>query len=340
MKAVVYNNPRDFEVKEIEKPTIAPNQVLLKVKASGICRTDVHIHEGEFISRFPLTPGHEFAGEIVEVGADVTEFKVGDRVAADNTVLCGWCYYCRRNQPLYCENFYSLGCNGPGGFAEYVKVNHDKVFHISDNLSYDVASFTEPTACAIHGMDRIDLRCGDDVLIFGAGPTGIILTQLIKLGGAANVVVVASNQMKLDLIEKNGYAHTILMDRNDYSKHTKELNQRFPKGFDVIVEATGSPRVLEHCFDFGRKGAKIIVYGVIGEKERISVSPNQIFSNEYNVIGSFAQTHCYDRALKYLENGLVKVDDLITDTYDLESFPEALDKMMNGKDSIKIIMQP
>jgi D-arabinitol dehydrogenase (NADP+) len=107
-------------------------------------------------------------------------------VVGDNTVLCGECYYCRRDQPLYCENFYSLGVNGPGGFSESVLVNQDKVFPISDSLSFDEASFTEPTACAIHGMDMIDLSFGDDVLVFGSGPTGIILAQLLKAGGAAN----------------------------------------------------------------------------------------------------------------------------------------------------------
>jgi len=340
MKAVVYNKPKDLLVMEVGKPKIASHQVLIRVKACGVCRTDIHLYEGEFLSRFPLIPGHEFAGEIAEVGSDVTGFQVGDRVVADNTVLCGECYYCRRNQPLFCENFYSLGCNGPGGFAEYVKVNCDKVFHISEKLSFDVASFAEPTACAVHGMDMIDLKCGDDVLIFGAGPTGIILTQLIKHGGAGNVVVVASSKTKLDLIEKNGYAQTLLMDRNDFSKHTEELNRRFPRGFDVIIDATGSPKVIEHCFGFGKMGAKIIVYGVASEKDRISVSPYQIFSKEYKLIGSFAQTHCFDRALKFLESGVVKVDDLITDKFDLDAYPDALEKMCHGKDTIKIIMNP
>ena len=201
MKALVYDEPKKFSIKQIETPIINDCQVLIKVVKCGICKTDVHIHNGAFISQFPLTPEHEFTGTVEEVGSKVTAFKKGDRVVADNTVLCGECYYCRRNQPLYCENFYSLGVTDPGGFAEYVAVNQDKVFSISDNLSFDDASFAEPTACAIHGMDMIDVQSGDNILMFGSGPTGIILAQLLKYGGAGKVVVAAPTQFKLDILE-------------------------------------------------------------------------------------------------------------------------------------------
>ena len=340
MKAVVYTAPREFEVKEVPVPKIAPNQVLIRVRSCGVCRTDIHLQEGEFLAKYPFTNGHEFAGEIVEVGSETHGFKVGDRVVADNTVLCGECYYCRRNQPLFCENFVSLGCNTDGGFAEYVKVNYDKVFHISDSLPFDVAAFTEPTACAVHGMDVIDIKCGDDVLIFGAGPTGIILTQLIKHGGAGNVVVCASNQKKLDIIEKNGYAKTVKMDRNDYSKHTREIQEKYPLGFDVVIDATGSPKVLEQCFNFCKYGAKIVVYGVANMADKIQISPYLMFEREYKLIGSYAQTHCFDRAIKFLENGIVKVDDLVTDHFDLDGYGDMIEKMYHGKDNIKIIINP
>lgn len=340
MKAIVYSEPRNYELKEVPKPQVKDNQVLIKVAACGVCRTDMHIHEGDFISEFPLTPGHEFTGEVCEIGAAVKDFKLGDRVVADNTVLCGECYYCRRNQPLFCENFYSLGCTGPGGYAEYVVVNHDKVFHISDKVTYDMACFTEPLACAIHGMDVIDVKCGDDVLIFGAGPTGILLTQLIKNGGAANVVVCASSKEKLELIEKNGYAKTVLMDRNDYNKHTEELKKIAPKGFDVVVDATGAPAVIEQCFNFPKMGGKVVFYGVAPSDARITISPYQIFNNELKVLGSFAQTHCFDRAVKYLEEGIVKVDDLIAKHYTLDEFDDVMDAMVNGKGLLKLIVNP
>ncbi len=340
MKALVYDKARSFSVKEVPDPVCGKNQVLIKTAACGVCKTDVHIHNGHFISRFPLTPGHEFAGVVEETGADVTNFKPGERVCADNTVLCGECYYCRRDQPLYCENFYSLGVNGPGGFAEYVAVNHDKVFSVPEKLSFNEASFTEPTACAVHGMDRIDLHFGDDVLMFGSGPTGIILAQLLKAGGAANLVVAAPTQFKLDLIEQMGIARTVRVDRSDYSSHEKEIKAAFPRGFDVIIDATGHAPMVEHCLNYVKHGSKIIVYGVCDEKENIQVNPYELFEKEIKIIGSFAQTHCFDRALAYLKNGTVAVKDLITHTYPLDDYAKALETVMKGKDSIKVIINP
>lgn len=341
MKAIVYSAPREWELKEIPTPEPKANQVLIRVKGCGVCRTDAHIHEGDFISRFPLTPGHEFTGEIAAVGADVKEFAVGDRVVADNTILCGECYYCRQDMDLFCEDFLSLGCNQPGGYAEYVVVNHDHVWKISDNVTYDMGCFAEPLACAIHGMDVIQPKCGDDILVFGAGATGILLTQLLKHGGATNLVVCASSQDKLDMIEKNKYAtDTVLMDRNDYSKHTNYLKEKYPHGFDIVIDATGAPAVIEQLFNFPRPTGKVVFYGVAPSDAKVSISPYQIFNQELKVLGSFAQVYCFERAVKYLELGIVKVDDLIEKHYTLDNFDEMMDDFLHKKGLKKLIVNP
>jgi D-arabinitol dehydrogenase (NADP+) len=340
MKALVYSQPQQFAIMERENPVCGRNQVLIRVKSCGICKTDVHIHHGSFISKFPLIPGHEFAGVIKKLSNDVTGFKKGDRVVADNTVLCGECYFCRKDQPLYCENFYSLGVNGPGGFAEYVAVNQDKVFSISDRLSFDEAAFAEPTACAVHGMDMIDVKLGDDVLLFGSGPTGIILAQLLKSGGAGNIVVAAPTKFKLDLVAELGIGQTVQIDRNDPLIHEKRIKELCPRGFDIVIDATGAAPVVERCVKYAKRGAKIVIYGVCDEKEQIRLSPYEIFAKELKIIGSFAQTHCFDRALKYLENGLVKVNKLITHQFKLDDYGEALNAVISGKDSIKVIVNP
>lgn len=338
MKALVYRAPKTFSIEEVPRPECGDHQIIIKVDTCGICKTDVHIHNGEFISAFPLTPGHEFTGVIDEVGAKVTAFKKGDRVAADNTMLCGECYYCRRNQPLYCENFLSLGCNQPGGFAQFVRVNQDKVFGIGD-LSFDQAAFAEPTACAIHGMDRIDLQCGDHVLMFGAGPTGIILAQLLKYGGAGKVVVAAPSQFKLNILKNMGI-DTVLINRDDESASFERIMSHAPKGFDVIIDATGASSITQSCFRYAKKGSKIVIYGVCGEADRIEVSPYEIFSNEYKLIGSFAQTHCFDRAISALMTGIVKVDDLVSHKFSLADYAKGLETVMDGKESIKVLINP
>jgi len=337
MKAVYYNKAMDFSVRETADPVVKDHQVLLKVHSCGVCRTDIHLHHGEFMAGFPLIPGHEFVGEIAAVGKDVTGFKPGDRVCADNTELCGHCYYCRRNQPLYCENFYSLGVNGPGGFAEYVAVNHDKVFHLGD-LSYDQGVLVEPTACAVHGLDMMDVKPGDDILLFGTGPTGIILAQLLKHAGAANLVVVASDERKLAVVKELGADETVVMNRSDYAAHESKLFEQFPKGFDMVIDATGAKEVIQQMPKFAKMGAKIVIYGVASVSDEITISPYEVFRKELKIIGSFAQTHCFDRAIAFIRNGIVKTDGLITHRFKLEDFGKAIEQVETGRGHIKVVV--
>ncbi|MFH1538199.1 MAG: zinc-binding dehydrogenase, partial [bacterium] len=257
----------------------------------------------------------------------------------DNTVLCGECYYCRRNQPLFCENFYSLGVTGPGGFAEYVVVNQDKVFKL-EKLSFEEATLVEPTACVVHGMNVIDVQSGDDVLLFGAGPTGLILAQAVKNGGAGRVVVVDPNQFKLNLAKELGMDDVILADRSDPDFHEREIKKKYPKGFDIVIDASGIAKIAEQAIKYTKYGAKVIIYGVCNEGDKIQLSPYEIFRKEIKIIGSFAQTHCFEQAIRFLENGTIKVDKLITHEFNLDEYGKALDILTNIKNKLKVIIKP
>jgi D-arabinitol dehydrogenase (NADP+) len=274
------------------------------------------------------------------VGSGVSQFRKGDHVVADNALLCGDCYHCRRDEPLYCENFYSLGVNGPGGFAEYVLVNQEKVFAIPDDMNFDTASFAEPTACAIHGMDRINVKCGDQVLLFGAGPTGIILAQLLQQGGASDLLLAAPTRFKLDAAEAMGIRETLCIDRNDYDANKKAIRGRYPRGFDIVIDATGSVNMLEHCLEYTKKGSKLVFYGVYDEQASFPLNPYTVFSQELTLIGSCAQTHCFPRALQYLTKGIVQVDKLITHRFALDDYGTALNTVMNGRQSMKVLIKP
>lgn len=337
MKAACYDKPLHIRVIDRELPEIKDNQVLVKVHSCGVCRTDLHLLHGEFMAKFPLVPGHEFVGEIVQLGDAVKDVRIGDRVSADNTVLCGHCYYCKRNEPLYCENFYSLGVNGPGGFAEYVAVNADKVFPIGP-LSYDQAVFIEPAACAVHALDRIAVKPGDDILLFGTGPTGLILAQLLKHSGAGNLIVAASDANKLTKAKQLAADAIVQMNRSDYSVHQKQLHGMFPKGFDIIIDATGARDVIQHLPRFAKLGAKIVIYGVASEEAEITLSPYEIFRKELKIIGSFAQTHCFDRAIKFIRTGIVKTEELITHRYPLSDFAKAIEQVESGQGHIKVVV--
>ena len=339
MRAVVYSAPRQFEVMTLPTPQPAAGEVRLAVEMAGMCGTDLHIHEGGFFSSYPLTPGHEIVGRVEALGDGVEGPTVGQRVVADNTVLCGWCPSCRRDKPLYCSNFYSLGVNGPGAFADYVIVRAEKCFLV-DDLSLHSAVMTEPTACAIHGMDVLGARPGCDVLVFGAGPTGLVVAQLLVHGGAARVTVAAPTEFKLALAREYGIDKTMQIDRDDPGACVHELRQHAPEGYDVVVEATGASGVGEICLSLARDGGTVLVYGMADEAATFSVHPYEIFRRELTLKGSFAQTHCFDRALGVLRSGRVRTEGIITHEFQLEGYASALEALQHDRSLMKAAIVP
>ena len=338
MRAVVYDAPGRFSVRELPDPIPGPGEVRLRCTVTGVCGTDLHIHRGEFLSGYPLVPGHELVGEVAEVGEGVTGLQAGQPVTADNTVLCGHCEFCRRDQPLYCRNFHSLGVTGPGGFAESVLVRAEKCFPL-DGLAPEVAVMTEPTACVVHGMDVLALRPGSDVLVFGAGPTGLLLAQLLLHGGAARLTVAAPSEHKLALAREFGVDETVQISRGQLTAALPPLRALAPAGFDVVVEATGSPGVLAECPGLARMGGTVLVYGMADAQDRVPFSPYQIFARELTIKGSFAQTHCFDRALLALRTGRVRTEGIITDVVALPRFEDALAAVASSA-SVKAVVRP
>jgi D-arabinitol dehydrogenase (NADP+) len=305
---------------------------------TGVCGTDLHLLAGGFLARYPLVPGHEIVAEVVAPGPVAAVPTPGTLVAVDNTELCERCPYCRAGQPLFCANFRSLGVNAPGGFAEFMVARAEKCFPI-EALDPLVAVMTEPLACAMHGADTLALAPGSDVLVFGAGPTGLLLSQLLVHGNAARLTVAAPSPAKLDLARELGADHTVLVDRADPAAATAELLDRAPLGYDAVVEATGSPAVLAGCLPLTRTGGTVLVYGVGAESDRWSISPYEVFARELTIKGSFAQTHCFGRALRALTSGRVRTDGIVTDILPLSAFDEALTAVRSSA-SVKAVVVP
>jgi D-arabinitol dehydrogenase (NADP+) len=278
-------------------------------------------------------------GVVDSLGEGVGDLQAGQRVAADNTVLCGHCYHCRRDEPLFCKNFYSLGVNGPGGFADFVLVRAEKCFPV-DDLSEEVAVMVEPTACVVHGLDVLALRPGSDVLVFGAGPTGLLLAQLVLHGGASRVTVAAPTRFKLDLARSYGVDETVQLDRSDPAAGTRDLRSLAPEGFDVVVEATGAVPVLERAVGLTKIGGTLMVYGMASAEDRLAVSPYDVFRRQLTIKGSFAQTHCFDRAIALLRSGRVRTDGIVTHRFDLDGFGAALTALSSDPTCLKSAIVP
>ena len=339
VKAVVYAAPREFSVREVPMPEPGAGAVRLRSEIAGMCGTDVHLHEGGFFARYPLTPGHEIVGRVDALGPGVEGLRLGQRVVADNTELCGHCGPCRRDEPLFCENFYSLGVNGPGAFAEYVLVSAAKCFD-SEDLGLHTAVMTEPAACAVHGMDILDLRPGSDVLVFGAGPSGLLLTQLLVHGGAARVTVAAPTAFKLDLARGYGADAAVQIDRADPAAARDVLGRLAPEGFDVVVDATGSAAVVAQCTSLARAGGTVFIYGMCDEQASVPLHPYEVFRRQLTIKGSFAQTHCFERALRALRSGRVQTEGIISKEFALEEYEQGLDALRNDPSCLKAAIRP
>ncbi|MDD3714806.1 MAG: alcohol dehydrogenase catalytic domain-containing protein, partial [Atribacterota bacterium] len=258
MKACLFEAKEKYVICDIEKPVPQKDEVLIRVKAVGICGTDIHILKGEYFSDFPLIAGHEFSGEVVEVGEEVTQFQPGDRVTADPNIFCDKCYFCKINKNNHCLDSHVVGVTQNGAFAEYVAVSEKGIFSIPDHLSYSEAALAEPLACVVYGIRRSGIKPGEKVLIFGAGAIGLLLMSLLKMNGASQVVMVDISQKKLDFAKKMG-ASEVILNNEDGEKKLKAIA---PFGFELVADATGSPRVMERELQFVEPDGTFLVFGV------------------------------------------------------------------------------
>jgi D-arabinitol dehydrogenase (NADP+) len=338
MKAVVYDQPRSFTVTEVAEPHPGPGEVRLRVVLAGVCGTDGHLHQGEFDPVYPLTPGHEIVGEVDQLGDGVTGLSAGQRVVLDNMQSCGMCPSCRRARPAFCHQLVAQGVNAPGGFAQYIVGPAGKC-HPVDDLDVEVAVLAEPTACVMHGLDVLGLPPGSDVLVFGAGPTGLVLAQLLRYVGAARVTVAAPTAFKLEVAKAHGADETVQVDRSDPETSTKRLRELAPDGFDVVIDATGSVDVLSRCVALTRDGGTVFVYGMTEESAQLTVSPYEIFRRELVIKGSFSQAYSFDRAISALRGGRVRTEGIITHRFGLDDYGAAL-AALGDSACIKAVIQP
>jgi D-arabinitol dehydrogenase (NADP+) len=338
MKAVRYEAPRDFAVTDVPMPPVGPLDVRIKINQSGVCGTDVHLHHGTYIGVYPLTPGHETIGEIDEVGSEVTRFRVGERVTVNPNIYCGHCDYCLAGQLVRCANTEGMGVHRPGFFAEYASADHRQVFSV-DGLEPDTAVFAEPTACAMHGLETLGQRPGGSALVLGAGPTGLLLAQLIGSGGATSVTVADIVPFKLQTAAGLGVDKTVHISR-DAAANIDLLRDASPSGdgYDVVVEATGATAVGNICVPLARNGGTVLIYGVTRPDERISVSPFELFRREITIKGSYAEMTSFAAAIAALRTTRVRTDGIISHRFSLDDYGKALDTLTSDPTAHKVVI--
>ncbi len=331
MKAAQILNPGQTHVTSVPEPQVGADDVLIRVRAGGICGTDIHIFKGEYEALYPLIPGHEFSGEVAAVGANVTRFKVGDRVTADPNIPCNRCSFCQRNEPNQCRDLKAVGVTRDGAFAEYVVVHEGNVFPIGA-MSFKAAALIEPLACVVWGLKRVEVQPGDSVLVFGAGPMGCLLAQAVKQAGAARVVVTDTVPGRLELAASLGATETVLAGDHQRQK----LTSLEPDGYDVVADVTGVPVVIQQSLDYARPRGKIWVFGVAPRESSVTLNPYDIFRKDLSVIGSFAVNRTFPQSIALIQNGAIQVEPLISHQLPLSDFQRGFDLAQTDPKRMKI----
>jgi 2-desacetyl-2-hydroxyethyl bacteriochlorophyllide A dehydrogenase len=335
MKAAVLYEPGNLVMEDWDIPVIADNEVLIKVENCGVCGTDMSLYKGDYLGVMPLILGHEFSGAIVEVGKNVQSLKKGDRVAADPNVICHGCYFCNSGDEHLCRNRSSMGVERAGADAEYCVLPEENVYVLEDSLSYRDAAFTEPLACAIHGIDIAQIKAGDTVLVIGAGSMGNLLMQLANKSGAAKLIVSEPNKLKRKVAIDNGAHYVLNPFECDIRQELKKID---PRGADVVIEAAGISSEQEKALSYVRPGGRILYFGCSPAGKTIQVDPLFINEEEISILGSFNNKFGTPRAIEFLNRKIIRVDNLITHTLSLDEYTRFVE-LFGTEEVIKIMVE-
>lgn len=316
MKALILTEKEQMTLTEQPLPTIAPEEVLVKVAYCGICGTDVHIFHGEPGSAEvtpPIILGHEFAGEITEVGSAVTNLAVGDHVAIDPNIYCGECRYCREGRVQLCENLSAVGVTRNGGMAEYCNVPAAACLKLDPQLSLAAGAMVEPLSCVLHGFDQIrPIKAATKTLIIGGGFIGSLFVQAVKHKGA----------LQVDVCELNPTKHPLLKELGATETYTN-MNA-ITESYDLVIECAGRQATSEKAVDLAGKGGEVLLFGVPSPDTKIQLPAYEIFSKELTIAGSFINPFTLEEAVSLLSAGAIKVAPLLSHELSLAEVPEVL----------------
>ncbi len=327
-------------------PNVGRTDVLIKIKKTAICGTDLHIYKWDDWAQktipVPMHVGHEFAGEVVEIGADVKRFKVGDRVSGEGHLVCQQCRHCRAGNFHLCGDTSGIGVNRPGAFAEYLVMPAFNTFKIPDSISDEIASIFDPLGNAVHTALSFDLL-GEDVLVTGAGPVGIMCAAIARHAGARHVVITDVNPYRLELARQFDVSEAVDMSGCSSSAEMEErlrdtmsrLGMR--EGFDVTLEASGNPGAINAAVEVSITGGKMVLLGVTGQKE-IAIDWDTIVFKSLRLKGIYGREmfETWYKMTAMLESGL-NVDKLLTHRLPYTDFEQGFEAMKRGE-SGKVVL--
>ncbi len=343
MDALLLKDYKQLEMVDMPVPEIGPDEVLVRVRACGICGSDVHGFDGSTGRRIPpIVMGHEAAGEVARAGAKVADLKEGDRVTFDSTIYCGSCFHCARGEINLCDNRQVLGVSPGeyrrhGAFAEYVAVPRRIVYRLPDNLSYEQAALIEAASVAVHAVNLTPRQLGDTALVVGTGMIGVLAVQALRAGGCARVIAVDLDEGRLRMAAQSGATDLLNPKAADIPAEVRRMTDGH--GADVALECVGATDPIRTAIDSVRKGGAVTLVGNVAPQIELPLQP--VVTRQIRLQGSCASSGEYPAVIDLMSRGAIRVDSLISAIAPLGEGPSWFDRLYRREGNLfKVILRP
>jgi 2-desacetyl-2-hydroxyethyl bacteriochlorophyllide A dehydrogenase len=335
MKAVVVERPHQVRYREVEAPAVGAGDVLVESRQAGLCRTDIEMMTGAFTDprwvRYPVIPGHEWAGTVVDIGPDVDAVRVGDRVVCEGFITCNRCPRCRRGETQWCERVEALGFTRAGGYAELVAVPERIVHRLPEHVSFEAGVLVEPTSVVLHGLEKARPQAGESVGVIGVGTLGALAIALLRLQSPSRIVAYGVREEELELARLLGATEVVLAGEG--APADGEL--------DLVVETAGAPVAVELATQLCRLGGRAVLLGIAGEGRTLTLPSDVLVAKDIALIGSIAYpASTWSRVVGLVADGVLDLDPIVTHHYPMSDFEEAV-RLMDDRRGIvaKIVLE-
>lgn len=336
MRAVRLESVGSMAMRSVERSSAGPGELVIRVLAAGICGSDRHMFKGEYPTAIPVTLGHEFCGLVEEAGDGVSSFAGGELVTIDPNIACGTCPACRRGRPNLCANLNAIGVTRDGGFAEYVAVPCGQAFVLPSDLDPVHGAFCEPLACCIHAVDKARIRPGESVAILGGGVIGLLMVQLARQAGAAQVILITRQLSRREAALRLGATHAFDPAASDTVALAREVTRG---GADIVIECAGVPETFQTGVKMVRRGGVFVLFGVTPAGLEVPVLPFDLLVNEVEIRPAYLNPFTHSRAAAMVASGVLELDSLVTKTISLEDVADVVGSApLPGE--IKVIVRP
>jgi 2-desacetyl-2-hydroxyethyl bacteriochlorophyllide A dehydrogenase len=345
MKAVVIERPNEVVFRDVDVPAVGPQDVLVKSSEAGVCRTDIEMMTGAFTDprwvHYPLIPGHEWAGTVVGVGAEVDGISAGDRVVCEGLIPCTRCRRCRSGETHWCERIEALGFTRPGGYAELVAAPARVVHRLPDHVSFDAGVLIEPASVVMHALEKAQPRPGEAVGVIGVGTLGSITIALLRLHSPGTVVAYGVREEELELAARLGADETHLVDGRGDSEPVAAPRRGPPPELDLVVETAGHPSAIALATEICRPGGRVALLGISGEGQTLTLPADLLSSRDLTLIGSVAYTTAnWSHVVGLVTDGVLDLEPIVTHRFPVSEYDEAVHLMDNRQGIVaKIVLE-